>query len=57
MYGLGITVKQADVILLGYPLMMNMSKDVLKNDLMVYEQVIYFVTFNLLSRGCSICKK
>lgn len=50
MYGLGIKVKQADVILLGYPLMMNMSKDVLKNDLLVYEQVLYFVTFNLIKR-------
>jgi len=36
-------VKQADVILLGYPLMMNMSKDVLKNDLLVYEQVIHLL--------------
>lgn len=33
----GIEVKQADVILLGFPLMVNMSLDVRRNDLSFYE--------------------
>ncbi|XP_028400693.1 protein-glucosylgalactosylhydroxylysine glucosidase-like [Dendronephthya gigantea] len=36
-YNLNVTVKQADVILLGYPLMFNMSEEVRKNDLVIYE--------------------
>ena len=36
-YNLSVTVKQADVILLGYPLMFNMSEEVRKNDLVIYE--------------------
>ncbi|XP_070540415.1 protein-glucosylgalactosylhydroxylysine glucosidase-like [Ptychodera flava] len=35
----GTTVKQADVILAGFPLMWNVGQDVRKNDLDVYEQV------------------
>ncbi|XP_076099851.1 protein-glucosylgalactosylhydroxylysine glucosidase-like [Mytilus galloprovincialis] len=34
-----VIVKQADVILLGYPLMMNLSKEVRRNDLLQYERV------------------
>ena len=33
----GVEVKQADVILLGFPLMVNMSTDVRRNDLRFYE--------------------
>lgn len=33
------TIKQSDVVLLGYPLMMEMSRDVRKNDLEIYEEV------------------
>lgn len=33
-------MKQADVILLGFPLMMSMPEDVRKNDLRIYENVI-----------------
>lgn len=36
-YSLDIMVKQADVILLGFPLMFNMSSQVRKNDLGIYE--------------------
>lgn len=36
----GEEVKQADVILLGFPLMMSMPEDVRKNDLQIYENVI-----------------
>lgn len=36
----GEEVKQADVILLGFPLMMSMPEDVRKNDLRIYENVI-----------------
>ncbi len=36
-YTLSTTVKQADVILLGFPLMFNMPTDVRKNDLDIYE--------------------
>lgn len=36
-YNLNVTVKQADVILLGYPLMYNMSRQVRENDLSIYE--------------------
>ena len=36
-YNLNVTVKQADVILLGYPLMFNMSQEVRENDLAIYE--------------------
>lgn len=36
-YKLDITVKQADVILLGFPLMYNMSSQIRKNDLTIYE--------------------
>ena len=36
-YNLSVNVKQADVILLGYPLMFNMTKEVRQNDLMIYE--------------------
>ena len=39
---LGTDVKQADVILLGYPLMMNMSAEVRRNDLLQYEKVKLF---------------
>ncbi|KAM9957648.1 hypothetical protein ACTFIW_012615 [Dictyostelium discoideum] len=35
----GETIKQADVVLLGFPLMYNMSKEVRKNDLIYYEAV------------------
>ncbi|KAJ8308422.1 hypothetical protein KUTeg_013296 [Tegillarca granosa] len=38
-YKEGTVVKQADVILLGFPLMLNMSKEVRKNDLLMYEKV------------------
>jgi trehalose/maltose hydrolase-like predicted phosphorylase len=36
-YNLSVTVKQADVILLGYPLMFNMTQEVRENDLVIYE--------------------
>lgn len=36
----GEEVKQADVILLGFPLMMSMPEEVRKNDLRIYENVI-----------------
>jgi trehalose/maltose hydrolase-like predicted phosphorylase len=36
-YNLNVTVKQADVILLGYPLMFNMTQEVRENDLVIYE--------------------
>lgn len=39
----GQEVKQADVILLGFPLMMSMPEDVRKNDLRIYENVIYVI--------------
>ncbi|KAL4217202.1 hypothetical protein ACF0H5_023655 [Mactra antiquata] len=32
-------IKQSDVVLLGYPLMMNMSRDVRRNDLELYEKI------------------
>lgn len=35
----GETIKQADVVLLGFPLMYNMSKEARKNDLIYYEAV------------------
>ncbi|XP_078612333.1 protein-glucosylgalactosylhydroxylysine glucosidase-like isoform X1 [Branchiostoma floridae x Branchiostoma japonicum] len=38
-YPKGELIKQADVILLGYPLMWKMSDEVRKNDLNVYEEV------------------
>lgn len=34
------TIKQADTLLLGYPLNWNMSRDILKNDLQYYEDLI-----------------
>lgn len=34
-------VKQADVILLGFPLDMDMSLDLRKNDLEIYERVVF----------------
>ena len=37
LYNLSTQVKQADVILMGFPLMFNMSSDVRKNDLEIYE--------------------
>lgn len=37
-YRLNETVKQADVILLGYPLMVHMTKDIRENDLNIYER-------------------
>ena len=33
-------MKQADAILIGFPLMYNMSKNVRANDLLIYEKVI-----------------
>ena len=33
------TVKQADVVLLGYPLMVDMTEEERKNDLDIYEKV------------------
>ncbi|XP_040265771.1 protein-glucosylgalactosylhydroxylysine glucosidase [Bufo bufo] len=38
-YKLGDEVKQADVVLLGYPLMFPMSQEYRKNDLQIYERV------------------
>ncbi|CAC5394365.1 PGGHG [Mytilus coruscus] len=38
-YSEDVIVKQADVILLGFPLMMNISKEVRRNDLLQYERV------------------
>ena len=35
----GTTVKQADVVLLGFPLMQIEGKDVRRNDLEIYEAV------------------
>ena len=33
------TIKQSDVVLLGYPLLMSMNKDIRRNDLVIYENV------------------
>ena len=41
----GEEVKQADVILMGFPLMMSMPEDVRKNDLHIYENVTNFSAF------------
>ena len=38
-------MKQADVILMGFPLMMSMPEDVRKNDLNIYENVTNFSAF------------
>ncbi|XP_060582374.1 protein-glucosylgalactosylhydroxylysine glucosidase-like isoform X2 [Ruditapes philippinarum] len=38
-YNTSITVKQADVILLGWPLEMNMSEEIRRNDLEIYAKV------------------
>ncbi|XP_052777171.1 protein-glucosylgalactosylhydroxylysine glucosidase-like [Mya arenaria] len=38
-YNLSIPIKQSDVVLLGYPLMMSMTPDVRHNDLLLYEQI------------------
>ncbi|XP_019617220.1 PREDICTED: acid trehalase-like protein 1 [Branchiostoma belcheri] len=38
-YTTNIQIKQADVILLGYPLLYNMSEQVYRNDLTIYERV------------------
>ncbi|KAJ8316694.1 hypothetical protein KUTeg_005753, partial [Tegillarca granosa] len=38
-YKLGTIIKQADVILLGFPLMQNLTTEVRKNDLTIYEKV------------------
>jgi len=44
----GTMVKQADVILIGFPLMYNMSTDVRRNDLLSYEHVIaLIITFGI----------
>lgn len=45
----GEEVKQADVILLGFPLMMSMPEDVRKNDLRIYENVIDIEHFFLVT--------
>ena len=37
------TVKQADVVLLGYPLMVDMTEEERKNDLDIYEKVSIFL--------------
>lgn len=44
----GEEVKQADVILLGFPLMMSMPEDVRRNDLRIYENVISTKSFFLV---------
>lgn len=41
------TVKQGDVILLGYPLQAAMPEHVRRNDLRIYEQVGQIVSFNM----------
>lgn len=53
----GEEVKQADVILLGFPLMMSMPEDVRKNDLRIYENVIDSEYFFFWSRNdnLSVC--
>ena len=38
------TVKQADVVLLGYPLMVDMTEEERRNDLDIYEKVDKFKT-------------
>jgi len=38
-YTPGTTIKQADVVLLGFPLMYNMETETRKNDLSIYENV------------------
>lgn len=50
-------MKQADVILLGFPLMMSMPEDVRKNDLRIYENVIDSEYFFFWSRNdnLSVC--
>lgn len=35
----GTNVKQADVVLMGYPVMVNMTEEIRGNDLHIYEQV------------------
>ncbi|ELT98821.1 hypothetical protein CAPTEDRAFT_226938 [Capitella teleta] len=39
-YKPGSTIKQADVVLLGFPLMLNMSTEVRRNDLDMYSKVV-----------------
>ena len=39
------TIKQSDVVLLGYPLMKNMTAEVRQNDLEIYEEVCIFFNF------------
>ena len=41
---LGTVVKQADAVLLGYPLLQDMPSDVRRNDLTFYEEVCYRFT-------------
>ena len=38
-YTFSVTIKQSDVVLLGYPLMMPMSQQIRRNDLEKYENV------------------
>ena len=58
-YTLGEKIKQADVVLLGFPLMMNMSKQIRRNDLEYYAKVTdglapffsFFLSVNFASRN------
>ena len=43
------TVKQADVVLLGYPLMVDMTEEERKNDLDIYEKVHIVVLVSFIS--------
>lgn len=44
LYFLAESIKQADVVLMGYPLMYQMSEAVSRNDLTIYEQVYCYLT-------------
>ena len=50
----GTMVKQADVILIGFPLMYNMSTDVRRNDLLSYEHVIALIITLSISQEITI---
>ncbi len=43
----GTKVKQADVVMLGYPLLYDMPANVRKNDLEIYEKVLYCIRVNI----------
>ena len=54
-YVYGVKVKQADVILTGFPLMTNISKTVRLNDLNVKQNYIKQINYRLLMLTLSMC--